>query len=217
MYTILRCCLLILWIGPCQGQQPTEQPTPSTTGPIGGHCEGCELIFAGLPDRLSARDTSSIWHGDGPRVVMTGTVFAPDGTTPAPGVILYYWQTDRTGRYEPDETVPRAARSHGRVRGWVKTGSDGRYAIHTVRPAGYPGRSTPEHIHVVVLEPDLETPYYIDDLLFTDDPRLTEQVLNQRPDRGGSGVVTLAVRDSVGYAERDIILGLNIPHHPARN
>src|SRR5262249_25559084 len=38
----------------------------------------------------------------GERLVVTGTVFAPDGVTPAPGVFLYVYNTDATGHYNSE-------------------------------------------------------------------------------------------------------------------
>jgi protocatechuate 3,4-dioxygenase beta subunit len=67
-----------------------------------------------------------------------------------------------------------------------------------------------------VLEPDRCT-YYIDDVIFTDDPRLTPgRRASHDRGRGGSGVVTPA-RDAAGVwqARRDVILGAAIPGYEA--
>jgi protocatechuate 3,4-dioxygenase beta subunit len=49
--------------------------------------------------------------------------------------------------------------------------------------------------------------YWIDEVLFTDDPRLTEAHRTNAGDRGGSGIIT-PVRDASGLwtARRDIVL-----------
>ena len=77
----------------------------------------------------------------GDRLVVTGTVFAPDGVTPAPGVFLYVYNTDSAGYYNRDRGSPP------RLHGWIRTGADGRYEYRTVRPASYPGSRIPAHVH----------------------------------------------------------------------
>ena len=57
--------------------------------------------------------------------------------------------------------------------------------------------------------------YYIDDVMFTDDPLRTpveRQTLTTG--RGGDGIVTPTRVDGRWIATRDITLGLNIPGHP---
>ncbi|MBY0436526.1 MAG: intradiol ring-cleavage dioxygenase, partial [Cyclobacteriaceae bacterium] len=66
---------------------------------IGGGCDGCELMYVGIPQVINAVDTSAGWHEPGTRLIVTGKVYQRDGRTPAPGVIVYYWQTDSKGLY----------------------------------------------------------------------------------------------------------------------
>jgi len=73
----------------------------------------------------------------GEKLVVTGT----DGATPAAGVFLYVYNTDSTGRYNSERGQPP------RLRGWIKTGADGRYEYRTVKPASYPGSRIPAHVH----------------------------------------------------------------------
>jgi protocatechuate 3,4-dioxygenase beta subunit len=67
-----------------------------------------------------------------------------------------------------------------------------------------------------VIEPGCAT-YYIDEIVFTDDPLLTPAERGQhQAHRAGSGITTPR-RDGAGKpwrVERDIRLGLNIPGHP---
>src|SRR5690606_21521486 len=67
----------------------------------------------------------------GTPLVFSGTVYRPDGTTPAPGVVLYVYQTDATGIYGPPGRPPR-------LRGWLRAGlptaAAGSYEVRTTRP-----------------------------------------------------------------------------------
>ena len=125
---------------------------------------------------------------------------------PVAGIIVYAYQTDRTGIY------PESSTRHGRLRGWVRTDAEGRYQFDTIRPGGYPNTNIPQHIHLHVIEPGRGT-YYIDEMVFSDDPRLTPENRKQLvTGRGGDGLVT-PTRDSAGLwsVTRDIVLGQNVP------
>src|SRR5688572_27130373 len=71
------------------------------TKAIGGPCEGCEAIYESpVPfEKLNEVDTLPIFSEQGPKLAVSGTVYKSDGKTPAPGVVLYVYQTDQTGRY----------------------------------------------------------------------------------------------------------------------
>ena len=184
---------------------------------VGGPCERCEAVFQGLPADLSvvARIAPRGEPGEPMRIV--GKVMHPDGTA-ASGTIVYAYHRNAEGIYPENERFRgRAAYRHGMLRGWVKADEDGRYRLDTVRPAGYPDSDLPQHIHMHVIEPGRCT-YYIDDIVFKDDPRLTPDKLDQYTHgRGGTGVVTPR-RDQGGIwlVERDIILGEGIPDYPTR-
>jgi protocatechuate 3,4-dioxygenase beta subunit len=96
----------------------------------------------------------------------------------------------------------------------VKTDKEGNYSIYTIVPAHYTGRNTPAHIHLLIREPGLENEYYIDDLVFDDDPLLTAAMRRSMKNRGGNGILRVVHQGSLQIAEHDIILGLNIPGYP---
>ncbi len=104
---------------------------------------------------------------------------------------------------------------HGRLRGWARTDAAGEYQFDTIRPGGYPGTGIPQHVHMHVIEPGRCT-YYIDDILFTDDPRLAAaQRANYDRGRGGSGIATPTKgADGIWNVQRDIRLGEKIPGYP---
>jgi protocatechuate 3,4-dioxygenase beta subunit len=135
---------------------------------------------------------------------------------PAAGVIVYAYQTDADGHYPPDPAAMQAGVRHGRLRGWARTDATGGYQFDTIRPGGYPGTDIPQHVHMHVVEPGRCT-YYIDDILFTDDPRLSAaQRARSDRGRGGSGIATpRRAADGVWNVRRDIRLGERIPGYPA--
>lgn len=200
----------------CKGQPASLQVQTISKGKIGGSCEGCELIFVGMPAEIDAVDTSAGWAEKGQRLLIAGTIYQADGVTPAPGVILYYWQTDATGLYAPAAGQDQRTLPHGHIRGWVKTDENGRYEIYTIRPGAYPTEPMPAHVHFFLLEPGANEAYYTEDLNFDDDPLLIEHLKKYPPEnRGGSGIARILLRDGIQVAEHDIRLGLNIPNHPA--
>ncbi len=172
---------------------------------VGGRCEGCELVFVGQPDTIGSSGRIAAETEPGEPLLISGQVRDGAGQ-PVAGIIVYAYQTDASGIY------PKSTTRHGRLRGWARSDADGRYRFHTIRPAAYPGRQVPQHVHLHVIEPGKAT-YYIDDLTFTDDPLLTA---GHRRDpegrRGGSGIADPRRTDAGGWeARRDIVLGANIP------
>lgn len=214
--------MLILLLQACNGQIQTQSPVVTQSGQtpttlIGGGCDGCKLMYIGMPARIHSIDTSAGWTEAGQKLLVTGIVYKRDGKTPAPNVILYYWQTDKNGYYSPRLGMDERTKPHGHIRGWVKTDAQGRYAIHTIRPAPYPKEDMPAHIHVSVREPDLSNEYYIDDLVFDDDKLLTTARRKTLENRGGSGIMRVLLLNKMQVAEHTIVLGLNIPNYPKNN
>ncbi len=184
---------------------------------VGLPCEGCEAVFEGLPVTLGADARICRQDEPGQPMRIMGTVIDPGGD-PAPGIIVYAYQTNSRGLYPPDDRFRGlAAYHHGLLRGWAVTDAQGRYSFATIRPAGYPDSDLPAHVHMHVIEVGRCT-YYVDDILFEDDPRLTMEMRAALTlGRGGSGVVTPEM-DRAGelVVRRDIYLGKNIPGYPVR-
>ena len=183
-----------------------------SVNPVGGPCEGCEAVYEYGDKRLSPVDTLPDFHEEGQRLQITGTIYQSDGKTPAEGVILYVYHTNQAGIYPTKGGETGWAKRHGYIRGWVKTNADGKYTLYTLRPGTYPSRSEPAHIHATIKEPDINE-YYLADYHFADDPLLTAEDRNPSP-RGGSGVLYPQKENDIWVAERDIVLGLNIPDYP---
>jgi protocatechuate 3,4-dioxygenase beta subunit len=121
-----------------------------------------------------------------------GHVFAPDGVTPAPNVIVYAYQTDATGQYHADPKTGVA-----RLHGWAKTDGDGRFEFRTVHPGAYPGRQVPAHIHFHIYGggyPLQWTP----DLVFAGDALLQPAEITESFAQGKFANIKATVRDDDG-------------------
>ena len=200
----------------CGGKNPIESQSvsPPTARILNEHCQDCELMFINIPDKILSVDTTDGWSEDGQKLIVSGKVFGPDKSTYASDVVIYYYHTDQKGYYSPGTYTDAGAHKHGRLRGWVKTGKDGSYKIYTSRPAQYPDHKIEAHIHVLIKEPDLDKPYWIDEWVFDDDPLLTSELRNRFQKRGGSGILEIKTDGNIQYANHDVILGLNIPGYP---
>lgn len=204
----------------CNGQPQKNTSSSLQTqsqGIVGGGCDGCELMYVGIPKNIAAVDTSAGWTEKGQKLLITGTVYKRGGKIPASNVVIYYWQTDADGYYAPVEGMDPKARRHGHLRGWVKTDDKGRYSIFTIRPAPYPKDVMPAHIHTSIKEPNIADEYYIDEFVFDDDPLLLPAWKKNPPEnRGGSGKLRVLISDDLQIAEHNIVLGLNIPNYPGK-
>ena len=194
MTAIMALVILLLSVAMPAGNEPV----------IGGPCEGCQLVFSGIPKNLTWQSRIAPKDEPGEPLVIEGTVRNRQGKV-VPGVVVYAYQTDAGGVY------PRASTRHGRLRGWALTDGAGRYRFDTIRPGSYPTGRNPQHVHMHLIEPGKAT-YYIADLVFTDDPYLDVERERRRAQRGGDGVST-PVKDAQGVwrVRRDMVLRLNVP------
>lgn len=177
-------------------------------GTLIGTCEGCEAVFEYGERELTATDTLPGFHENEPKIKISGTIYEPDGKTPAEGVILYVYHTNREGKYATRGDETGWARRHGYIRTWLKTGADGRYTFYTYKPGSY--SRNPAHIHPTILEPNGKY-YWLGSYLFEDDPNLSRRQLDQQNPRGGSnGILKLQKEGDLLVGKRDIILGRNV-------
>lgn len=207
MKKLINIVIIALTVFSCQSQTKSEK-----TKIVGGPCEGCEAIYEYGDKKMSSVDTLPKFEEAETQIKITGTVFQNDGKTPATNVILYVYHTNEKGIYEKKGDEKGWAARHGYIRGWIKTASDGKYTFYTFRPSAYPNTSIPEHIHMTVKEPS-KNEYYIEDILFEDDKFLTETHKISLKNRAGSGIVQLKPENGLLVAQRDVILGLNIPDY----
>ena len=175
-------------------------------------CEGCEGVYERDAAGLSSQAQIGPEDEPGESLTLRGTVYEADGRTPAPGVVIYAYQTNAEGLYANGTDETEWSRRHGNLRGWAKTGDDGTYRFDTIKPAPYPDQDMPAHVHFTILEPGRQ-PYWIDDIVFDGEFGVTDEYRRQMTDRGGNGIVALETGAGGKLSvRRDIIL----ERHPGK-
>jgi protocatechuate 3,4-dioxygenase, beta subunit len=202
--TIVAICVFMLASTLARPQNITNQETDID-------CEDCEATQEYGSKKLHWIDTLPDFGESGKKMEISGTIYKQDGKTHAAGVILYIYHTDQTGNYTKKGNETGWGKRHGYIRGWVRTGPDGKYKFYTLKPAPYPGGGTPAHIHAIVKEEGRKE-YVIDAFVFEGDPYLTPDDLNRPNPRGGAGIIKLRQqKNGLLLAHRNITLGLNVP------
>ena len=137
----------------------------------------------------------------GEPLIISGTIYSPDGKLPMEGITLYVYQTDATGVYTTSGGDNRATRIHGVMR----TKADGRYQFRTIKPGSYPNSRNPAHIHAYVSGPGYPE-YWIDEYHFTDDPYISADDKARAAGKGSFSPILKLERGSDGIlrAVRDI-------------
>jgi protocatechuate 3,4-dioxygenase beta subunit len=207
MFTkLIAIVILTTFFSSCaNSQDPVEGK-----GRLRGACEGCEGVFEYGGKKLKAVDTLPAYYERGDKLKVTGTIYQPDGATPAKDVILYIYHTNTGGIYPTRGGETGWARRHGYIRGWVKTGSDGVYTFYTTKPGAYPDGNNPAHIHPTILEPN-GTYYWVEEYRFRGDPLLVNVPEPSSPRGGTTGVVAVEKEGGLLVAKRDFILGRGVP------
>ncbi|HEX8178852.1 MAG TPA: twin-arginine translocation signal domain-containing protein [Pyrinomonadaceae bacterium] len=156
---------------------------------------------ADAPAHVSWRTVITSPDERGEPLVMSGRIFQADARTPAAGILLYVYHTDATGYYNHPNRMP------ARLRGWMRTGADGRYEFRTIKPAPYPNRDFPAHIHPTLSGPGYPEMWF-DEFWFAGDPLITPAKRALLSGRGGFNPIVTLTRgaDGVLYGQRDIRL-----------
>jgi protocatechuate 3,4-dioxygenase beta subunit len=179
-----------------------QRLTPLLLLVVTGACSAvlAEQVPTTQPSGLSSRALIAPANEPGPRMIISGTVYAPDGRSPVEGAILYVYHTDASGEYQ-QRRGQRADAPEYRLQAWMKTDANGRYEFETIKPGAYPGDSTePSHIHCALTRPG-GSPDWQGDYLFKGDPKIAARHL-----RNGV-VLTLRERDDgVLVGTRDFVL-----------
>lgn len=153
---------------------PNTEPETSDTSmsndagrPDGGTCEKTgddvegPFFEEGAPERRQLAPDNE----PGRRILIEGTVYEPDCTTPLAGAIIDVWHASDEGEYYD-------ASDDYRLRGQLQTADDGSYAIRTIKPGRYrtAGGLRPAHVHFTISSPDHEP--LTTQMYFAGDPQL---------------------------------------------
>lgn len=125
---------------------------------------------ANAPANLSWQASIAGADEPGEGLVISGRVFAPDGETRVAGVTVYGYHTDATGHS-------------------TKTG--------TIRPAAYPGRSIPAHVHFILWGAGYPR-QWVDELRFEGDSFVTPSMLREAAGAGKFAAVRPLERGADG-------------------
>jgi hypothetical protein len=144
----------------------------------------------------------------GQRLTIHGRVVG-EGGKPVAGARLHVYQTDASGHYTPDKPMDEP---HARLAGWLQTGKDGRFELHTIRPGGYPkavrlggrDRKIPAHVHIDITA-DGYAPRKVQ-AVFSDDPLLSDPYWQDWVRAQGHPVVTVS-RSAAGQVA-DLVVAL---------
>ena len=163
------------------------------------------LVRSSNPDRSGSVPAKVVIVSDkeaGEPMIISGTIYAPDGRTPLEGIDLFVYQTDSTGRYSTDGSG--GDNRNTRIHGLVRSGKDGRYEFRTIKPGSYPASRNPAHIHAYISGPGYPE-YWIDEYHFDDDPFIPDEQKRTAASHGSfSPILKLTRSDGVLRAVRDI-------------
>jgi protocatechuate 3,4-dioxygenase beta subunit len=139
----------------------------------------------------------------GTSLLIRGIVLDRDGH-PAPGVEVFAYHTDAGGTY-----APAGAADPWRLKGWAVTDARGRFEFRTIRPAPYPGRDVPAHIHATLTTGCCGRQF--DDLMFDDDPLATKAYRDHFAEAGEHGLYSAVIRLADGT--EDVFYTIRIREH----
>lgn len=168
-------------------------------------CKKQNALAADEVKNLSWKTTLVNDHEPGDPLIVSGTIYGADGKAPMEAALLWVYQTDATGNYSP--ASGGSDNRYTRIHGQMKTGADGRYEFRTIKPASYPGRTVPAHIHASLSAPGFPE-YWIDNYLFEGDPFITDEARKKLIGEGAFSSILRLTRGSDGvlHGTRDIQL-----------
>ena len=169
-------------------------------------CNWCGTSEA--PENVTWKTVISPKEEPGERIIISGTIYRPDGKTPAKDIIVYVYHTNIKGVYPKKGDESGNGKYHGYLRGWMKTDARGKYEFETIRPAPYQTHGgEPAHIHFNIEGPKYPE-YWLTALWFQDDSRVTDEYKKSVKRSGGFSNVTTLTKDenNLSRGERNIIL-----------
>jgi protocatechuate 3,4-dioxygenase, beta subunit len=169
-------------------------------------CGQAPSLAGTMPEQMAnvPWKTTIVADGEpGEPLIVSGTIYAPDGRTPLEGINLFVYQTDATGIYS---TTGQGGDNRGtRIHGLMRSNKQGRYEFRTIKPGSYPNTRIAAHIHAYVSGKEYPE-YGIDEYLFDGDPFVSAA---DRQKFGGKGTFSSILTlergsDGVLRAARDI-------------
>lgn len=164
--------------------------------------QALERVQQSRPAALSSSARIAPATEPGTPLVIHGRALVADGRTPLAGAVVFAYHTDRNGLYD------RPGTTHSwRLRGWAKTGADGRFEFTTIRPGAYPGATIAEHVHFTVFTASGER-YHGGELNFADDKFVSasERAASEREGEFGH-VRTVRKEGNVEHVDFSLRLG----------
>ena len=212
MKKILHLCLLssLITLSACgQNKNKTNNVSPQVTTLESTNQEECNWCGTSeAPENISWKTVIPPEGELGEKLIISGTIYLPDGKTPAKGIVVYIHHTNNEGIYPKKGDEKGNGQYHGYLRGWMKTDSNGKYEFETIRPAPYHSHGgEPAHIHYNIQGSDYPE-YWLTAIWFSDDPRITDEYKKSVQRSGGfSNIITLTKDDNnILRGTRNIIL-----------
>ena len=112
-------------------------------------------------------------------MIISGTVYQPDGKTPAPNILIYLYHTDMYGIYGK-----KGEHKDGKFRGWMLTDTNGKYRFRSIKPAPYPNTTSAAHVHMTLTGKRVREDW-IDSILFEGDRFISQREREKAGKRGG--------------------------------
>ena len=137
-----------------------------------------ETEFRNIIEKYAKAETISIATDTipGKKIKVIGAVKNDEGK-PVANALVYLYQTDSRGWYAasaPHVNMNEGDMRHARLFGYIRTDKEGRFELHTIKPAGYPRSDLPAHIHVHVTADGYRN--FVNEFLFDDDERLVGNI-----------------------------------------
>lgn len=170
-----------------------------------------ELSGCASATSVTALPASGSWRAmlcseeePGEPLIVSGTIYAPDGRTPLEGINLFVYQTDAKGVY----TTSGGDNRNTRLKGSMRSNAEGKYEFRTIKPGSYPGSRNPAHIHAYVSGPNFSESS-IDEYHFDDDPFISDDEKRKAAALGSFSPILKLTRDKDGILRgvRDIKIG----------
>lgn len=188
-------------------------------GPVFAAGDACRLTEAEVVGpfyRFGAPFKARLAGPDEPgqKLIVSGTVYGPDCSTPLPNALLDIWQANDAGQYDTITPGNFTEKLDFHLRGMLYTDENGRYEIETIIPGRYPippglpgleqyaGLTRPAHIHVKLMH-SLHVPVTTQ-LYFAGDPYLADDPWGSRKP---SLAMALETEGDVNRANFDFVLG----------